>query len=353
MFDYYRPCEGAEFKNAIRALVECKYFPALAAHLYPQQFVEEVKQMFLSFEDVYQFQHVVMWRGCEWVVENTMDQFTFSGVEYLDGRPCLFVSNHRDIVLDAMMLQYILVNHGLDTSYVVVGANLFEMDMMRLLARTNKMYDICRGGTAREYYKSLMEMSQFLRHQVTQCGASAWIAQRNGRTKDGNDRTDPALIKMIAASGDRQDPVAALNAMHIVPVSVSYEWEPCGIYKARELFLRQQGPYTKADGEDTQSVLHGITDYKGRVHFAICPPLTSDEVAAQDGFEAVAQLIDQRISQHYHLWPNNHIAKAMLEGQECSLPEASRFRQYVADASTSYPPEFRRILLGIYANAIP
>ena len=118
--------------------------------------------------------------------------------------------------------------------------------MMDLMAKTNKMYSIGRGGTPREYYRSLINMSEHLRHLVTQQGESVWIAQRNGRTKDGIDRTDPALIKMIASSGTGQDPVTALNEMHITPISGSYEWEPCGLLKARELCLRGQGPYTKA-----------------------------------------------------------------------------------------------------------
>ena len=349
--------DNQEFKHTIKQLVDAQLFDTLVAKLFPESSVEEMRRQMLAFENVHQFQSTIMYRCCQWVIENTMSQFTFSGTENLSKTPSLFISNHRDIVLDAMMLQYILVDKGLDTSHIVIGANLFEMPMMDLMAKTNKMYSIGRGGTPREYYRSLINMSEHLRHLVTQQGESVWIAQRNGRTKDGIDRTDPALIKMIASSGTGQDPVTALNEMHITPISVSYEWEPCGLLKARELCLRGQGPYTKAPGEDSDSVLQGILDFKGHVHFTICQPLQPEVLEATKGnYTQIASIIDQRISEGYHLWPNNYIAQEMLQNDPCTqyTQEAEAFKQYIDDACRQYPlgDTFRQILLGIYANAL-
>ena len=344
------------FKETLHAFVEHKMFDMLASRLFPNTPIEELKDRLLAMENVYQFQSAFMYRGCQWVIENTMSDFTYSGVEHLDGRPRLFVSNHRDIVLDAMMLQYILVKQGLDTSHVVIGANLFEIPILPLLARLNKMYSIGRGGNLREYYRCLMELSQHLRYWVAERGESVWIAQRNGRTKDGIDHTEPALVKMIASSGNTEDPVDALAAMNITPVSVSYEWEPCAALKAREMSLSQNGSYTKAPGEDMQSVVSGITDFKGHVHFTICPPLTVEELAEMsDNYVAIAALIDRRIAEGYHVWQNNRIAKQMLEG--CILddtPEAAAFAKYVESACSQYAlgNDFRQRLLGIYAGAI-
>ena len=346
--------DTVSFKEDMQALVEHEMFPTIAHYLFPDTPLEEVRQQLLATESLRQFQYTFMYRACQWVVKNSMTDFTYSGTEHLDNNPRLFISNHRDIVLDAMMLQYILVEQGLETTHVVIGSNLFEIPAMSLLARLNKMYGIGRGGNQREYYRCLMAMSQHLRHWVTELGESAWIAQRNGRTKDGIDHTEASLLKMIASSGNSKDPVEALATMRITPVSVSYEWEPCAALKAREMCLSQQGSYTKAPGEDTQSVLSGIMDYKGHVHFTICPPLTFDELAATQGdYHTIATLIDHRIADGYHLWQNNHIARQMLLGQHPDdTPEARAFMQYIDNACQQYPfgDDFHRRLLGIYAG---
>lgn len=343
------------FKETVKAFVEHEMFDVLAVRLFPDTPKEELKGRLMAMEGVGQFQSMFMYRGCQWVVENTMSQFTYSGTEHLDSTPRLFISNHRDIVLDAMMLQYILVEQGLETSHVVIGANLMEVPIMPILARLNKMYSIGRGGNRMEFYRCLMAMSQQLRQWVVEQGESVWIAQRNGRTKDGVDRTDPALVKMIASSRKENDPIGALEAMHITPVSVSYEWEPCAALKAREMCLSQQGGYTKAPGEDTQSVMSGILDYKGHVHFTICQTLSHEELAEVEGeYHAVAKLIDRRIAEGYHLTANNCIAKQMLEGTTpADTPELHTFQTYIEETCRQYPlgDDFRQRLLEIYGKA--
>lgn len=343
-----------DFRETIKAFVEHEMFGMLAMRLFPDTPKEELKGRLMGMESVDQFQTMFMYRGCQWVIQNTMSQFTYSGTEHLDGTPRLFISNHRDIVLDAMMLQYILVEQGLRTSHVVIGANLMEVPIMPILARLNKMYSIGRGGNQREYYRGLIAMSQRLRQWVARQGESAWIAQRNGRTKDGIDRTEPSLVKMIAKSGNDDDPIGALAAMNITPVSVSYEWEPCAALKAREMCLSQQGGYTKAPGEDTQSVMSGIMDYKGHVHFTICQPISYEELAEVGGeYDAVAHLIDRRIAEGYHLTANNRIAKQLMEGiTPEETPERHSFRAYLEEACQQYPlgDDFRQRLLGIYAG---
>lgn len=343
------------FKETVKAFVEHEMFDKLVVRLFPDTPKEELKGLLMGMEGVDQFQSMFMYRGCQWVIKNTMSQFTYSGTEHLDSTPRLFISNHRDIVLDAMMLQYILVEQGLATSHVVIGANLMEVPIMPILARLNKMYSIGRGGNLMEYYRCLMAMSQQMRQWVVEQGESVWIAQRNGRTKDGIDRTDPALVKMIASSRKEKDPVGALAAMHITPVSVSYEWEPCAALKAREMCLSQQGVYTKAPGEDTQSVMSGIVDYKGHVHFTICQPLSYEELADVEGeYHAVAKLIDRRIAEGYHLTANNRIAKQLLEGTTPEdTPELHTFQTYIEETCRQYPlgEDFRQRLLEIYGES--
>ena len=351
-FEKYYPYQGEEFRQVMAALAEHR----IAQSLFPELSQDDLRRRFAAYRDVRDFQADAMFRGCRYVVEHTMSQFTWSGAEHLDGSPSLFISNHRDIVLDTMLLQYLLISLGRDTTHVVVGTNLFEMPLMAQMARVNKMFGIDRGGNRMEYYQSLIEMSAYLRHLVTERRESAWIAQRNGRTKDGIDRTDPALLKMIAATGNPSDPVGALHAMHIVPLCISYEWEPCGRQKAREVCLRRQGPYVKAHGEDTQSIVNGIMDFKGRVHLSVCPPLTLDELATTDGdFHQVAALIDRRIAQGRTTFDNNRIAKAMLDGTPLPDSKATAdFQRYIDNACAQYPDcdNYRTTLLQIYANSV-
>ena len=360
-FEDLYTCTPAEFRDAMERLTADPQYGLLAPLLFPELSPDELRRQLFAMTGVREFQEKVMVRACRYIIDHTMTSFTYSGWEYIaDGRPALFISNHRDIVLDAMLLQYIQLCQGHDSSYLVVGSNLFATPMMALLARVNKMFGIGRGGTPREYYDVLMTMSHYLRYVVVGRGSYAWIAQRNGRTKDGLDRTDPALIKMIAASGgEGVDPVDSLTAMNIVPVSVSYEWEPCGPQKAREVCLTRQGPYVKQPGEDTQSIVSGITDFKGRVHIAICPPVQPSELQSLQGdFKAVAQLLDRRIADGFRLWSNHYIAADILAGRPASSAytpaEREAFERYLdrACADSGLGDPFRQDLLGIYSNAL-
>ncbi len=339
-------------------IVDNPYFAKLAPYIFPQLTLEEARQIVLSCRSIEEFQQKVMYPASCAVIKHSMTAFTYDGEEYLkDSRPCLYISNHRDITIDAMLLQHIQLHHHRPTSHIVVGSNLFEFPLMAQLAKINKMYGIGRGGTPREYYAVLIEMSHNLRHWITECGESAWIAQRNGRTKDGHDHTDPALLKMIAASGNRDDVVASLSAMNIVPLSISYEWEPCGWLKAREVCLSKQGPYKKVPGEDTQSVISGISDFKGRVHLTVCRPLSTEELTATRGnFDTVAALIDRRIAEGFHHWPNHAIAADIRQGKvgktDLYTPEERKtFEDYLDAAEKKYGmgETFRQTLLDIYS----
>ncbi|MBR1834583.1 MAG: 1-acyl-sn-glycerol-3-phosphate acyltransferase [Bacteroidales bacterium] len=323
----------------------------LAAKLFPDLSHEALKQRFLAYDGVRSFQSDAMYRACQYLIQTTITDFSCSGTQYLDGQPSLFISNHRDIVVDSLLLQYQLVTQGLDTSYIVIGSNLFEMPLMAQMAKVNKMIGIPRASGGKAFYNSMMQLSRLLRTLVVGQGQSVWIAQRNGRTKDGIDHTDPALIKMISRSDP--DPVRALETLHIVPLSISYEWEPCAPQKARELLLSAQGPYTKQPGEDTQSILSGLSAPKGHVHLTVCQPLSSTELEELHGSpDGVASLIDSRIAQGYTIYDNSRLAAALLAGSPIKhTPQLLRFEHYLDEACSRYPlgPDIRQTLLGIYA----
>ena len=343
-------CQPQEFKAIMDALSD----HPMALKLFPELSAEAIKQRFLAYDGIRAFQSDAMYRATQFVIRQTIGSFTCSGPEYLDGRPALFISNHRDIVVDSLLLQYQLLSLGHDTTHIVIGSNLFEMPLMAQMAKVNKMIAIPRTGGLKAYYSNLMQLSTLLRSLITLKGQSVWIAQRNGRTKDGIDHTDPALIKMIAATGS--DPVHALADMNIVPLSISYQWEPCAPLKARELCLRSRGPYQKAPGEDSQSIVSGITEYKGDVHLAVCPPLTLSELQSTQGHpDQVAALVDSRINQAYKMFDTNQMAARLLQSDTIAdFPQAEQFNHYIEQACLRYPlgPEYRQTLLSIYANPL-
>jgi 1-acyl-sn-glycerol-3-phosphate acyltransferase len=277
----------------------------------------------------------------------------------------LFVSNHRDIMLDACLLQYILYQHGHESTEITFGANLMSSPLVIDIGRSNKMFRVERGGNMRDFYLSSCHLSDYIRYTLTQMHHSIWIAQRNGRTKDGFDQTDQGIIKMFCMS-KADDKIAALADLHIVPVAVSYEWEPCDVLKALELYQSRQQPYVKKPGEDLNSILTGIIQPKGRVHFSVCSPVTADDLqrydhlTTNDYHRAVARLLDQRIHAAYHLWPNSYIAHDLRYGRQ---QYRDRYTDAERDAFMTHLQQLsqfdiiesdilRDIFLGIYANPV-
>lgn len=370
-FDDIRPFYDSEIPAAMARIAESEHFPLLAQYVYPGQDIEKVKQLLRQFTNVYDFQHEVMRCVSEQVIARSITHFTFDGIEALDPQKrYLFVSNHRDIMLDACLLQYALWQCGHETTEITFGANLMSSPLVIDIGKANKMFRVERGGTPREFYHSSMHLSEYIRHCITEKHQSVWIAQRNGRTKDGIDQTDQGIIKMFGMSRPKL-PVEALSELNIVPVSISYEWESCDLLKARELYLSHGTKYVKQPGEDLNSILTGIMQPKGAVHITFCPIITADELqelavapgcegGSSDFHRAVAHLIDQRINSAYRLSPNNYIAYDLLEGGDTyadryTAEQRQAFEQHVAKVGTlgvSDTEALRHILLGIYANPI-
>ena len=290
------------------------------------------------------------------IIAETTDGFTFHGLHNLRrGVPCLFVSNHRDITLDAFLLQHILVEHRDQTSYIVFGQNLLSLPIIEVLFRSNKLIRMARGGTPRAFYQSLHHLSAYLNHLVLDQRSSVWIAQRNGRAKDGIDTTAPAMLKMLTLGG-HGDPSQTLADLHLVPVSVSYEWDPCDAMKAAELLQSSHGTYHKAPDEDLKSVVTGIIGHKGHVHLEIGRPLSARDLQTPDGEEVTlhaARLLDRRIRDGYRLMPTNYAAYDLLRHAKSH----GRYTQRTADrllarADALNDPDARRLLLEMYANPV-
>lgn len=366
-FDDIRPYYDDEIPAAMQRISASEVFPLLASFVYPDLTTEEVRQRVASFATTREFQHDAMNKVNEQIIKRSIRRFTCSGIERLmPDRQYLYVSNHRDIVLDACLLQYFLVSRGFETTEITFGANLMMNPTIVDIGKSNKMFRVERpGGSLKDFYNSSLHLSEYIRHALKEKKQSVWIAQRNGRTKDGIDATDQGIIKMFCMSEPR-DKIKALSELNIVPVSVSYEWESCDILKTLELYESQNRKYTKKPGEDLNSILTGILQYKGRVHFELCEPISVAELSRfeqqtnNEYHKSVAKLIDNRINTAYRLYPNNYIAHDMLYGNSKYSTMYTK-QEYEAFAKrierldhydTCDIDRLKEIFIGIYANPV-
>jgi 1-acyl-sn-glycerol-3-phosphate acyltransferase len=242
------------------------------------------------------------------MIDSTTNKVTVSGIEQLQqDKAYLFISNHRDIAMDPALVNWCLHHHGFDTVRIAIGDNLLRKACATELMKLNKSFIVKRGAKGpREMLKNLSQLSGYIKHSLEQ-KHSIWIAQKEGRAKDGNDETDPAILKMFYMEGKKRGEEFAsyMAGLNIVPVCLSYEYDPCDADKVKELWHKQtQGAYQKAEFEDIDSIIKGIVGIKGRVHVGFGKPIS--EVPAEP--EQLAALIDQQIWQQYRLFPINYLA---------------------------------------------
>lgn len=242
------------------------------------------------------------------MIAKSTNNITTSGLEHLQpGKAYLFVSNHRDIAMDPALVNWCLHQRGLDTVRIAIGDNLLRKACATDLMKLNKSFIVKRGAKGpREILKNLSHLSAYIKHSLEQ-QQSVWIAQKEGRAKDGNDATEAAILKMFYMEGKKRGEQFKdyLQSLNIVPVCLSYEYDPCDIDKINELWQKQtQGSYQKSEFEDIDSIIKGIVGFKGRVHVAFGQPLT--DIPAEP--EQLAALIDHNIWQQYRLYPINYLA---------------------------------------------
>ena len=366
-FDDIRPYYEDEIPAAMKRIAASSSFPLLSSYVYPDEAVKDVRERVAGFKTVREFQQETMSLMNKRVIDLTISDFSCTGLERLSkDKSYLYVSNHRDIVLDSSLLQYFLNANGYDTTEITFGANLMMNQLVVDIGKSNKMFKVERpGGNIKEFYKGSKHLSEYIRYVIKEKKQSVWIAQRNGRTKDGNDSTDQGIIKMFCLS-EPEDKIKALADLHIVPVSISYEWESCDILKALELYESQYTKYTKKPGEDLNSILTGIIQYKGQVHIEICQPISKAELSSLDLLtkneyhKAVASLIDSRIHTAYRLYPNNYIAHDIRYGNTryqdmYTAEQRMAFEHHLSKLDkydTCDMEQLRDIFLGIYSNPV-
>ena len=367
-FESISPYTDAEAAEALSKLADYPLLPHISQKVFPQEEPDYLKKTLKSINTIDEFQLLVMQRFVRWVLETTAKNFSYDGIANIDAeKKFLALSNHRDIILDPAITQLILCNNGIPMTEIAVGDNLITNQTIEWLIRSNRMIKVVRGISARELYLSSQLLSRYIRLNITENLSSIWLAQRQGRTKNGYDITEQGLLKMLDMSG-KADFQTNFDELNITPMSISYEIEPCDILKARELVISRKQKYVKGKDEDWNSIMTGILQQKGHIHLNIGTQLTTDEIAEaakcdkNDRYQLIRHAVDLRVIDGYKLWKNNYVAYDLLNHsfKYSDLYEISDIEKFVAYMEHQLDTvekelnreDLRRIFLEIYANPV-
>lgn len=365
-FQDIRPYIDEEEVLALSRISKHPLLAQISAYLFPGKRTEDLRQFIASLKNVDEFQSQVMLFAIKKIISDTAKTLSYSGVEkFKDGKKHLFISNHRDILLDSAIIQVIFRMNDIQTSEMAVGDNLITDSFIEDIARSNKMIKVVRSTNPRELYNTSSLLSEYIRDAITSQRSSVWIAQRNGRTKDGIDITEQGLLKMLDMSGSG-DFIKDFEDLSIVPVSISYEYEPCDLLKTKELYISRRRKYIKSPGEDLNSILTGIMQYKGSIHIAFGDPIETKSIenvsslGKNEKFKKLAELIDSQILGSYNLWKTNYIAFDILNKSQVyqsmytpkDKEEFLSYFKYKLSESEGDFDEMQEIFLSIYANPV-
>lgn len=322
-FDHIRPFYDSEVNEAIMSVIHHPMMKALMSFTFPDAeesvWVEQLKKTHSKRD----FQINFIYQAVQKVLQKSSEGLTTSGFEKLEPHtPYLFISNHRDIILDTSLLNVSLYDHGLVMTASAIGDNLVQKSFLHVLSRLNRNFLVQRSLSPRELLQSSKLMSEYICQLLTRENRSVWIAQREGRTKDGDDATQQGVLKMLAMGSDEDNLMDYFKKLKIVPVSISYEYDPTDALKMPQLLAKAKDEiYIKEKNEDFMTLLSGIMGQKKRIHIHVGDMLTDelDNIAAEfdnqnKQIQALAQVIDDSILTTYKLWPTNFIAYDLLHG---------------------------------------
>lgn len=323
IYDDMRPFDPEELPAAFERLLSDAQFQQVLGYLYPGVPLEAVKTKMMACKTNLEFQLAFCYGFLKDLMAKASKGFDMN-VEAVDvTKRYTFVSNHRDIVLDSALLDVLLYDAGFNTTCeIAIGDNLLSLPWVKDLVRLNKSFIVQRSLSPREFLMASKKMAEYMHYVVGEKNDNIWIAQREGRAKDSNDRTQPSILKMMAMGGEGS-PVDRLRQLHIVPLAISYEYDPCDFLKAAEFQLRRDVPgWKKTALDDVNSMRTGIMGYKGEVHYHCAPCIDgfldnlSPDIPKTKVFDVIAEHIDKEIFRNYRLYPSNYIALDMLEGNE-------------------------------------
>jgi glycerol-3-phosphate O-acyltransferase len=316
-FDEIRPYRDAEVAEVMNRLLVDPVFARVLQNLFGEESkINEVKAALAATKTVEAFQLNFSVPFLERIIQSSVTELTIGGLELLNSEQSyLFVSNHRDIILDSAFLNVEIYRNGFKPTEIAIGSNLLVYPWIEDVSRVNRSFIVKRNIPVRQMLESSNLLSEYMRQTIKNNGNSIWIAQREGRSKDGLDQTSPALLKMLNMS-NKGSFAEGFNDLAIVPMAISYEIEPCGNEKVAELLKRQADScFQKTEKDDLLSMVSGLKNHKGRVHIQFSAPIGLDSITAlnqngniNDELKRLAEYIDKQIYQNYRLYPNNYIA---------------------------------------------
>lgn len=367
-FDEIRPFQPEELPQAFDRLLANEQFRSILPYIFPDVPFEALSTKMRACKNSLEFQYAFSYHFVRGILAKAADGCDMDASAIDTTCRYTFLSNHRDIVLDSAILDVLLVDAGFDTTCeIAIGDNLLLLPWVKDLVRINKSFIVERGLPMRQMLAASKRLSDYMHFALKEKNENIWIAQREGRAKDSDDRTQEALLKMMTMGGEGS-PADRLQALHIVPLTISYEYDPCDYLKAKEFQLKRDNPdFKKSPLDDIESMQTGIMGYKGRIHYHCAPCIddflkTLDEnLPKADFYTAVAQHIDRCIHANYRLYPNNYIALDLLNDTTCYADRYSRddqqhFESYLAAqiAKIDIPNKdhnyLRERILTMYAN---
>lgn len=368
IYDDIRPFDPEELPAAFERLLSDAQFQQVLGYLYPGVPLEAIKTKMMACKTNLEFQLAFCYGFLKDLMAKASKGFDMN-VEAVDvTKRYTFVSNHRDIVLDSALLDVLLYDAGFNTTCeIAIGDNLLSLPWVKDLVRLNKSFIVQRSLSPREFLMASKKMAEYMHYVVGEKNDNIWIAQREGRAKDSNDRTQPSILKMMAMGGEGS-PVDRLRQLHIVPLAISYEYDPCDFLKAAEFQLKRDVPgWKKTALDDVNSMRTGIMGYKGKVHYHCAPCIDgfldnlSPDIPKTKVFDVIAEHIDKEIFRNYRLYPSNYIALDMLEGNEAhagryTAEDKAAFEKYLQgqiariDIPNKDEAFLRERMLTMYAN---
>ncbi|AGA78522.1 1-acyl-sn-glycerol-3-phosphate acyltransferase [Echinicola vietnamensis] len=365
-FDHIRPFYDTEVNQAIRGIVDDPMMKAIMNFTFPAMEESEWKRQLNRTHSIRDFQINFIYPAIEMVLKRSSEGLSYSGLDQLDQHvPYLFISNHRDIILDTSLLNYVLYNNGLMMTSSAIGDNLVKRPLLKTLSKLTRNFMVQRGLSSRELLESSKLMSEYIQDLLFHENRSVWIAQREGRTKDGNDATQKGVLKMISMARGEVGEMEYFKNIHIVPVSISYEYDPTDVLKMPELMAKSRSEvYVKHENEDFNTILNGIMGQKKHIHVHVDKPL-DDEIdkiiktgeSPNKQLQYLSEVIDEKIIGNYKLWPTNYIAHDLLHNSqqfadEYSALERDQFQERMKEGIDLRDELAVKNFLSMYANPV-
>ncbi len=365
-FDSIRPFYDAEANAAIREIVDDPMMEAMMNFTFPYDSKDHWKDLMLHTHSLRDFQINFIYPGLKKVLEKSSNGMSLGGFEALEPNTAyLFISNHRDIILDTSLLNSALYENGLVLTTSAIGDNLIKKKFLHTLSRLNRNFAIKRGLQGRALLESSILASEYIKKSLLHENRSVWTAQREGRTKDGNDATQRGVLKMLTLAEEGNNPFGFFEKIKLVPISISYEYDPTDILKMPELLAKsRQEKYVKSENEDFLNLLRGIMGTKKRIHIQVngildheISEISKMEISQSEKLSQLAAVVDQKIWSGYKLWPSNYIAHDLLYGDEeynanYTLEEKSDFEKRLNEKVDTKNSLMVKNFLAMYANPV-